>query len=124
MEEHEVRDAEGDTGSQKDILHSDKSKSGMQDFIQRYPSQPTNPIHSVSLMSPVSHREDGKDKEVEKDNKNGTVTPDKTDKDEEDHGKFSFDGFMDHIEADEKDNLVPTVEVGNRRIHGYPPHLS
>ena len=66
-------------------------------------------------MNPMSHIKDYKCDEDEKDNKNRIVTPDKTEKDKEDNGKFSFVGFMDHIETDEKENTIPTVEVGNER---------
>ena len=60
----------------------------------------------------MSHNEDDKGDIGKQDNKNGTFIPDKTEKDKEDYCKFSFEGFMDHIETDEKENVVPTIAVG------------
>ena len=41
----------------------------------------------------MSHSKDDKGDVDEQDNKDGTVTPDKTENDKEDYGKFSFEGL-------------------------------
>ena len=60
----------------------------------------------------MSHIRDDKGNTDKQDKRNETLMREKTGKSKEKCCKFSFQGFLDNFETDEKENVVPTVEVG------------
>ena len=60
----------------------------------------------------VSHNNDDKGNTDRQDNRNETLMQEKTGNIKEKCCKFSFEGFMDNFETDEKENVVSPIEVG------------
>ena len=60
----------------------------------------------------MSHNKDDKGNTGRQENRNEALMQGKTGKSKDKCCKFSFEGFMDNFETDEKENAVPTIEVG------------
>ena len=101
-------------GSQQHVHDLVKDEVGTQDVSPGDLSQSANLIHNVSMGDLMAHNKYDRGNTGRQENRNGTLMPEETEKSKDKCCKFSFEGFMDHIEIDEKENVVPTISVGGK----------